>query len=160
VGQVAHQIASKTPGVNFINILWATFAPKSFRQKITNPNCKHLRAVQRGLVWLSTFYKQLFHTKVLCVPFICLQFGFVFFGKRILAQKLLIKCWWNWHLELPPPPHSLTLTLWKPPASEEPKDLPQLTNKISTPLSNFTYFISLPSMKFCQGQLWCYYKIL
>ncbi len=24
--------------------------------------------------------------------------GLLFFGKRILAQKLLIKCWWNWHL--------------------------------------------------------------
>jgi len=23
--------------------------------------------------------------------------GLQFFGKRILAQKLLIKCWWNWH---------------------------------------------------------------
>ncbi len=22
-----------------------------------------------------------------------------FFGERILAQKLLIKCWWNWHLD-------------------------------------------------------------
>jgi len=27
------------PGVNFTNILWAAFAPKSFRQNITNPNC-------------------------------------------------------------------------------------------------------------------------
>ncbi len=30
-------------GVNFTNILWAAFAPKSFRQKITNPNCKHIK---------------------------------------------------------------------------------------------------------------------
>jgi hypothetical protein len=92
-----------SPGVNFTNILCAAFAPKSFRQKLTNPNCKHLKAVQRILVWLSIspiFYKQLFHTKVLCGPFMCLQFGFVIFGKRILAQKLLIKCWWNWHLDI------------------------------------------------------------
>jgi hypothetical protein len=36
-----------TPGVNFTNILWAAFAPKSFRQKITNPNCKHIKAAQK-----------------------------------------------------------------------------------------------------------------
>ncbi len=29
--------------------------------------------------------------------FLRLQFGFVFFGERILVQKLLLKCWWNWH---------------------------------------------------------------
>ena len=39
-----------------------------------------------------TFYKQLFHTKVLCV--LCAyNLGLYFFGKRILALKLLIKCW-------------------------------------------------------------------
>ncbi len=88
----------RPPSVNFTNILWATFVPKSFPQKITNPNCKHLRAVQRALVWLSispTFYKQLFHTKVLCVPFMCLQLGFVFFWRKDFgpktAHKLLVK---------------------------------------------------------------------
>jgi hypothetical protein len=90
------------PGVNFTNILWAAFVPKSFRQKITKPNCKHLKAVQRTLVWLSIspiFYKQLFHTKVPCPHFMCLQFGFIIFlAKGILEKKLLIKCWWNWHL--------------------------------------------------------------
>ncbi len=40
-------------GVNFTNIWFAAFAPKSFRQKITNPNCKHLKAVQRTLIWLK-----------------------------------------------------------------------------------------------------------
>ncbi len=39
------------PGVNFTNILWAAFAPKSFRQKITNPNCKHIKGVQR--IWFE-----------------------------------------------------------------------------------------------------------
>ncbi len=39
------------------------------------------------------FYEQLFHMKVFYAAFICLQFGFVFFGERILAQKLLINCW-------------------------------------------------------------------
>ncbi len=37
-------------GVNFTNILGATFAPKSFHQKITNPNCKHIKAVQKTYV--------------------------------------------------------------------------------------------------------------
>jgi hypothetical protein len=35
------------PSVNFTNILWAAFAPKSFCQKITNPNCKHIKAAQK-----------------------------------------------------------------------------------------------------------------
>ncbi len=86
------------PGANFTNILWAAFAPKSFCQKITNPNCKHFKAVQRTLVWLSispTFYKQLFHTKVLCAPFMCLQFEFVIFWQKDFgtkaAHKMLVK---------------------------------------------------------------------
>jgi len=85
-------------GVNFTNISWAAFAPKSFWQTITNPNCKHLKTVQRTLVWLSIspiFYKQLFHTKVLCALFMCLQFGFVFFWRKDLgakaAYKMLVK---------------------------------------------------------------------
>ncbi len=33
----------------------------------------------------------------LCTAFLHLQFGFViFFCNRILAQKRLINCWWNW----------------------------------------------------------------
>jgi hypothetical protein len=38
------------------------------------------------------FYKQLFCMKVFCAALMCLQFMFVIFW-----QKLLIKCWWNWH---------------------------------------------------------------
>jgi hypothetical protein len=34
-------------GVNFNNILWTAFAPKSCCQKITNPNCKHIKAAQK-----------------------------------------------------------------------------------------------------------------
>ncbi len=41
------------PGVNFTNILWAAFAPKSFHQKIRNPNCKHIKAALRTVVWKS-----------------------------------------------------------------------------------------------------------
>jgi hypothetical protein len=38
------------PGVNFTNVLRAFFAPKAFCHKITNPNCKHIKAVQGTLV--------------------------------------------------------------------------------------------------------------
>ena len=92
------RIPSRQSGVNFTNILWAAFPPKSFRQKITNPNCKHTKAVQRALVWLSIspiFYMQLFHNKVLCTPFMCLQFGFVIFWPKDFctkaAHKMLVK---------------------------------------------------------------------
>ncbi len=44
----------------------------------------------------STFYAQLFCTKVLCKAFLKLQFDLAFFGLRIPEQKLLVKCQWNW----------------------------------------------------------------
>ncbi len=37
-------------GFYFTNILWAAFVPKSFCQKITNPNCKHIKAAQKTFV--------------------------------------------------------------------------------------------------------------
>ena len=40
-------------GVNFTNILWAAFAPKSFCQKFTNPNCKHIKAALKTFKWKS-----------------------------------------------------------------------------------------------------------
>ncbi len=43
------RILIENPLVNFTNILWAAFAPKSFCQKITNPNCKHVKAVNFGM---------------------------------------------------------------------------------------------------------------
>jgi hypothetical protein len=94
---------SRTHGVNFTNILWAAFAPKSFCQKITNPNCKCLKAVQRTLVWLlisTILYKQLFHAKVLCAPFMCLQFGLVIFWQKDFGTKaahiMLVKLTHAW----------------------------------------------------------------
>ncbi len=98
-GQIWLFLAPKWhPGVNFTNILWVAFAPQSFWQTITNPNCKHLKTVQRTLVWLSIspiFYQQLFHTKVLCTPFMCLQVGFVIFWRKDFgakaAHKMLVK---------------------------------------------------------------------
>jgi len=46
----------------------------------------------------TTFYLSLFGMKVLFKAFVFLQFGFVIFSERILAQMLLTKCWWNWHM--------------------------------------------------------------
>ncbi len=63
----------------------SSFCAKILLPKITKPNCKHLKGAQRTLVWLSissTFYKQLFHTKVPCTPFMCLQFGCVIFWRK------------------------------------------------------------------------------
>jgi hypothetical protein len=40
----------RLPGVNFTDILGAAIAPKSFRQKITKPNCKHIKAAQKTFV--------------------------------------------------------------------------------------------------------------
>jgi len=34
---------------NFTNILSAAFAPKSFRQKTTNQNCKHIKAAKKNI---------------------------------------------------------------------------------------------------------------
>ena len=52
-----------------------------------------------NLVLISpTFYEQLFCTKVWRAAFLYLHCRFVLFGTRKLAQKLLIKCRWNWHL--------------------------------------------------------------
>ncbi len=86
------------PVVNFTNILWAAFVPKSFCQKITNPNFKHIKAAQRALVWLSIlpiFNEQLFHTKVLYAALMCLQFGFLIFWRKDFgakaAHKMLVK---------------------------------------------------------------------
>ncbi len=77
--------------------------PNSFCQKITNPNCKHIKAVQITLVWLSIspiFYEQLFHTKVLCTAIMCLQFGFVIFWRKEFgakaAHKMLVKLTPGW----------------------------------------------------------------
>ncbi len=36
------------------NILWAALAPKSFCQKITNPNCKYIKAACKILVILTS----------------------------------------------------------------------------------------------------------
>ena len=46
--------------VNFTNILWTAFGPKSFCQKITNPNYKHIKAAQKN-----------FHMKKLLIKYWC-----------------------------------------------------------------------------------------
>ncbi len=54
-----HDLSSKDilSGVNFTNIFWAAFAPKSFCQKITNPNCMHIKAAQKMFVWKKVLVK-------------------------------------------------------------------------------------------------------
>ncbi len=47
---VIRPLVYHNPAVNFTNIVWAAFAPKSFHQKITNPNCKHIKAAQKTFV--------------------------------------------------------------------------------------------------------------
>ncbi len=91
--------------VNFTNVLRAAFAPKAFCHKITNPNCKLIKAAQRALVWLSIlqiFYEQLFHTKVPCTAFMFLQFGFVILWQKAFgakdALKTLVKLTPGWNI--------------------------------------------------------------
>ncbi len=50
--------------------------------------CQFHQHFMRGF-FVQKFCPQLFCTYIL---------GLYFFGARMLAQKLLIKCWWNWHL--------------------------------------------------------------
>ncbi len=50
-----HDLSSKDilSRINFTNIFWAAFAPKSFRQKITKPNYIQIVAAQITFVWKS-----------------------------------------------------------------------------------------------------------
>jgi len=99
--------------VNFNNILRAVyFAQRSQKRKKTvmtwlsfctdgiigtKSACKMLVKSTPG-VNFTNILKAAFAYKSIFEAFLYLQFGFVIFvGKRILAQKLLVKCWWNWH---------------------------------------------------------------
>ncbi len=44
------------------------------------------------------FTRGFFVQKFLAKLFVFSHFSLYFFGRRILTQKLLLKCWWNWHL--------------------------------------------------------------
>jgi len=46
----------------------------------------------------STFYVRIFLYASALQSFSLVHFCFVFFGKRILAKKARVKCWWNWPL--------------------------------------------------------------
>ena len=50
----------------------------------------------KGVDGLCQFHQHFTSMKAFCTAFTCLQFGYVIFGKRKLAKKLLVKCWWNW----------------------------------------------------------------
>jgi len=60
--------------------------------------CLSLAGLFQPCVNFTNILWAAFHAKVFFVTFMCLQFGFVIFWQKDLAQKLLIKCWWNWHL--------------------------------------------------------------
>jgi hypothetical protein len=56
--------------INFTNILQTAFAPISFHQKITNTNCKHIKALKNTCVHvgkIDTF--SLFYNMLLQVTF-------------------------------------------------------------------------------------------
>jgi len=38
----------------------------------------------------TNIYEQLFHTKVFCTTFTCLQFGFVIFWRKEIGKKLIV----------------------------------------------------------------------
>ncbi len=42
----------------------------------------------------ASFFVQKIHAHLFCTYIL----GLYFFGERVLVQKLLLKCWWNWHL--------------------------------------------------------------
>jgi len=54
-----------------------------------------LRGVQPSIS--STFYACVFETKFWRQKLQWCVLGLKFFGTKILAKKLCVKCWWNWH---------------------------------------------------------------
>ncbi len=63
---------------------------------------KQNRSTQRSSIFsqfhqhfTSSFFVQKCYEHLFSSYSFCLNFC----GKRILAEKLLVKCWWNWHLE-------------------------------------------------------------
>jgi len=92
------------PMVNYTNILPTTFLTISFDQKITNPKCKYMKASQNTSVTKKLTKKSTKNSKAklyICkhVPTFYNQLLFsynlalLFFVERIMAQKLLVKCW-------------------------------------------------------------------
>ncbi len=70
----------------------------------------------------SSFFVWKFFAQLLCAY----KLGLQFFGERILVQKLLIKCWWNWHQE-PNRVQYLSSLVWRLRASPEPTRVNQLS---------------------------------
>jgi hypothetical protein len=58
-------------------------------------DCLYLVSLSSLVSISPIFYKQLFHTKVLCAAFMCLQFWFVIFWQKDFgakaARKMLVK---------------------------------------------------------------------
>ncbi len=59
---------------------------------------KYVGQIKPPVSTSPTFSEQLYHMKVFFIAFLWFRIGFELFGKRISAQKLHIKCWWNWLL--------------------------------------------------------------
>jgi len=49
-----------------------------------------------GVNFINNLSAPFFIWKYFFATFLYLDFGFEIFVKRILAQKLVVKCWWNW----------------------------------------------------------------
>jgi len=107
----AHGSENK-PGVFFINILHTTFSPIFWRQKlqswnITIESCtKHFGTKILHLKWCWNWLKVFFFINILWAAFLYVSvlhsFSLLlkFFIERLLAKKLLVKCWWNWQQKL------------------------------------------------------------
>jgi hypothetical protein len=76
---------------------WATGSKPQIKREWSNKYKNGFVTDQQPFktIYRYLFYKQLFHTKVLCAPFMCLQFGFVIFWWKDFgakaAHKMLVK---------------------------------------------------------------------
>jgi hypothetical protein len=103
------------PAVNFTNILWVASMPISCGQKITKPNCKHIKALRN--IFAQRNWSKI---KLLELPpvvnfanILWAAFGLIFLHQKIKKSQTVIKetlrkplscknvrlkCWLNWYL--------------------------------------------------------------
>ncbi len=99
-----------TVGVSGITIFSRTFPTRSWmsftfsRSLTTGSSSAPTTLSQFYRHFTSSFFVQKCFAQIYSTY---LQFGFVILDIRILAQKLLLKCWWNSHLE------SISPTIYK-----------------------------------------------
>jgi len=81
------------PAVIFPKNYMGSFVDNIYFAKSVRTNCICTKPTN------SSFFKPLFRTKAFFCSFSLLTVMVCdIFGEIILAQKLLVKCWWNWHL--------------------------------------------------------------